>query len=327
MWVSGDIMSGCRYACTILRIYKSMNMRNEVPLISIVLPTFNRAKILQRAIDSVIEQSFAQWELIIVDNNSNDETDQVIERYGDSRINILKINNEGVIARSRNKGIKKAAGRYVAFLDSDDWWTPNKLENSLIALESGADLVYHDLYIYRDKRLSLRNKLGTKTLKSPVFNDLLLSGKRINTSSVVMRRELLEEINGFSEDVDLVAAEDIDAWLRVAKKTEKFVRLVGCYGFYHIHTDNYTSNDKAIINIKRRLDIYQKDLKKLGCEIPVWANYSLGRAYYNKNDNGRLCRKYLLNVILHKQSSPVKVRAFVFLLLSIMKEALKKLSV
>ena len=128
-------------------------------LISIVLPTFNRAHVLDRAIDSVIKQTYTQWELVIIDNYSNDQTDDLIKSYQNPKIRIIKINNSGIIAKSRNLGIKKSRGEVIAFLDSDDWWAEKKLEYSLKYLfEYNADIVYHDLYEVKSEIFSLFHK-------------------------------------------------------------------------------------------------------------------------------------------------------------------------
>ena len=116
------------------------------PLVSIIIPTYNRAEDLKRALQSVFDQTFTDWEVVVVDNHSIDNTDSLIESFNDPKIRLFKIYNEGVIAASRNLGLKHALGEYVAFLDSDDWWHPQKLEVSLKYLELGADVVYHSLF-------------------------------------------------------------------------------------------------------------------------------------------------------------------------------------
>ena len=98
------------------------------PLVSIIIPTYNRANDLKRALQSVFDQTFTDWEILVVDNHSIDETDSLIKSFNDPKIKLLKIHNEGVIAKSRNLGFKHALGEYIAFLDSDDWWKPKKLE-------------------------------------------------------------------------------------------------------------------------------------------------------------------------------------------------------
>ena len=184
------------------------------PLVSIVMPTYNRGFCIERAITSVINQTVSDWELIVVDNNSSDNTDEVINNLLDDRISIVKINNNGIVAKSRNLGIKMANGCFVAFLDSDDWWAEKKLEMALARLELGSDLVYHDLYkISKLPILAKKNpRIASRTLSCPVFNDLLTNGNTIWNSSVVVRRKFLEKIGGFSEEKDLVGSEDFDGW-------------------------------------------------------------------------------------------------------------------
>lgn len=89
-------------------------------LVSIVIPTYNRAQDLERALKSLLAQTFCDWEALIVDNYSKDNTDELIKSFNDPRMKLFKIHNQGVIAASRNVGIKNAKGGYVAFLDSDD---------------------------------------------------------------------------------------------------------------------------------------------------------------------------------------------------------------
>jgi glycosyltransferase involved in cell wall biosynthesis len=120
------------------------------PLVSIIIPTFNREKELERALNSVFSQTYTNWEICIVDNNSSDNSIQLINNYNNPRIKLYTINNKGVIGASRNLGIQKAKGKYLAFLDSDDWWSSRKLEVSVKFLEQGkASVVYHDLFIVK----------------------------------------------------------------------------------------------------------------------------------------------------------------------------------
>ena len=101
---------------------------NTTPLVSVVIPTYNHARYLRRALQSVIDQTYTNWEVIVIDNYSKDSTDGVMASFTDPRIVYLKIHNNGVIAASRNVGIRKAKGDWIAFLDSDDFWTADKLQ-------------------------------------------------------------------------------------------------------------------------------------------------------------------------------------------------------
>ena len=98
------------------------------PLVSVVIPTFNRSKVLSRAIKSVLNQTYSNLECIVIDNNSTDTTQYILENITDKRLKVFKIDNCGIVAKSRNLGISVSKGEYIAFLDSDDWWRLKKLE-------------------------------------------------------------------------------------------------------------------------------------------------------------------------------------------------------
>ena len=116
---------------------------NEKPLVSVVIPTFNHAPLLKRALDSVVAQTYSDWEAIVVNNFSTDETIDVVNSFKDDRIKLVNFKNNGIIAASRNQGIKLAQGKFVAFLDSDDNWYPKKLEKCVDRAMLGATLICH----------------------------------------------------------------------------------------------------------------------------------------------------------------------------------------
>ena len=109
-------------------------------LVSVIMPTYNHGRYIGEAIDSVIAQSYSNWELIIVNNYSSDDTGTVVSSYTDTRISIFNFSNSGIVARSRNYGISIARGAYVAFLDSDDIWLPRKLELQLSVLAAKREI-------------------------------------------------------------------------------------------------------------------------------------------------------------------------------------------
>lgn len=136
-----------------------MNIKKN-PLVSIVIPSYNHGKFIGRAIESVLSQTYQTFEVIVIDNHSKDETDKVLNKFRDNRIKVLKIHNKGIIAISRNRGIKEAKGEWVAFLDSDDVWYPKKLEIllGLATNESNYDLLCSD-------ELKVNIKNGKKKLQ------------------------------------------------------------------------------------------------------------------------------------------------------------------
>ena len=130
-----------------------------MPFFSIILPTYNQSEFLKKSIKSILSQTFKNWELLIINNNSSDNTDSVIESFKDDRIKVYRINNENILAKSRNLGIKNSSSEWLCFIDSDDIWHPKKLEitKKYIETENG-DLFYHDLNFINKKFIFLKKK-------------------------------------------------------------------------------------------------------------------------------------------------------------------------
>ena len=256
------------------------------PLVSIIIPTYNRAEDLKRALQSVFDQTFTNWEVVIVDNHSVDDTDSLIKSFNNQKIKLFKIHNRGIISASRNLGLKHALGEYIAFLDSDDWWLPEKLEESIKYMNQGADIIYHDLFYVTkfDQRFNWRRVQG-RELKSPVFYDLVESGNALPNSSVVVRKKLLNEIKGLSEDKDMVSSEDYDAWLRIARISEKFQKIPDVLGFYWAGGGNVTNPDRTLKYITALEKLYIDTTPDLGVKGRIfWLNYAKGRACFCLKD-------------------------------------------
>jgi glycosyltransferase involved in cell wall biosynthesis len=250
------------------------------PLVSVVIPTYNRAADLARALRSVIDQSWANWEALVVDNHSADDTAAVVEGFHERRIRFLSVHNHGVIAVSRNLGIREARGEYVAFLDSDDWWLPKKLERSVLELQAGADVVYHDLYIARahSSWWSTR-RARTHGLRAPVFQSLIEHGNALLNSSVVVRRSLLLAVGGLSDDPEITAWEDYDCWLRLARVTNAFRRITPPLGYYWLAGNNTCSPERLVRNLAQIRELYLRPIGRGGDEdLPAWFHYSMARA-------------------------------------------------
>lgn len=192
------------------------------PEVSVVLPTFNRVAYLREAVDSVLAQTHADWELIIADDGSDAETRAFLHQLTDLRVTALLLSHSGNPAAVRNKAIQKARGKYLAFLDSDDVWVPEKLERQLELMRAR-----------RDRRWSYAKDVTIDGRGAPVFDarvspwvpyegsilePLLRIDALVSTPSVIAERRLVDEAGGFDEEQHY--AEDYDLWLRLAMRSE-----------------------------------------------------------------------------------------------------------
>ena len=257
-----------------------MSNQKEI-LVSVILPTFNHAKYLKTAIESVINQNYLSWELIIIDNNSVDETLEIINSYSDNRIKYCKIQNNGIIAASRNLGIQLSTGSWIAFIDSDDWWTNDKLSKSVKYINTEKfDLIYHDLYLVEKKNQFTFKKLAfSRTLHFPIYQDLLLNGNGILNSSVLVRKKILEEVGLLSCDINKITWEDYDCWLKISKITNRFYYLKETLGYYWAAGGNMSNPDQDLKNANSIYNIYIKDYYNY---IPSWILLSEGKALVKK---------------------------------------------
>lgn len=257
-------------------------MSPSLPRVSVVIPTYNRAGDVARCLDSLVAQTYRDFEVLVCDDGSTDATGEIVARYrGRLDVSHHWRENFGGPARARNVGLRLARGAYVALLDSDDWWAPRKLAASVERLDSGADLVYHDLYVVRStrQRLHLRRR-HTRRLVPPVYEDLLRHGNGICNSSVVVRREILLQVGGFSEDRLLIAWEDYDAWLRIARVTQRFERLDETLGYYWVGGGNLSSPQRMLGILNRFRELYVVGRDSRVAAPPPWYHYELGLAHH-----------------------------------------------
>lgn len=216
-------------------------MSDQSLKVSVIIPTYNQAELLQKALASVMNQTLQNWEAIVIDNNSPDATREVVESCHDTRIRYVPFSNNGIIAASRNYGIQLATGDYIAFLDSDDLWYPSKLSASLECIGRGADAVCHGLRIRREG--ILQDSLIPEPPPQDLYQHLLFNGNSsIATSAVMLKKACLVRFGLFSQDPEMVTAEDYELWLRLAKNGIRWGFIQEVLGEYRIHGGNVSGN-------------------------------------------------------------------------------------
>ena len=185
-------------------------------LVSVIIPTFNRAEVISRAVNSVLNQTFKDFECIVVDDGSTDETGSVLCGFAD-KIKVVKTENRGVSA-ARNTGAKLAKGKYIAFLDSDDEWRPQKLQKQLDFMQkNGFRITQTDETWVRNGKFV--NKSAKYIRPSGDIFYSCLEVCAVTPSSVMMEKILFFEYGGFDETIPV--CEDYDLWLKMSLK-EKF---------------------------------------------------------------------------------------------------------
>ena len=285
------------------------------PFFSIVIPTYNHADLLNHALQSVIEQQYANWEAIVVDNYSNDHTNEVVLSFNDNRIKLLKIHNKGVIAKSRNMGINAAKGEWVAFLDSDDYWYPTRL--AIVAEKIQSTDVYD---VMSTNEVIINQQAGTRRIRkygpySDFFYEALLTkGNMLSTSATIVKKKFLDKHDIlFSERKDFIAVEDYDMWLQCAQAEAKFNFIDSVEGEYLIHNNNTSKNKlmnrvNLIALLKAHLYISNKHKRKL-------ANKINSRIFFNTALNDLNSGNFLSAVRMIAQAilkSPSNFSYFIF---------------
>lgn len=215
---------------------------------------------------------------MICDDGSTDNTTEVVAGFSnDLNIKYIKIANTGRPAIPRNLGIANAKGKYIAFLDSDDWWHENKLQLAFEYLENGADLVYSDFY--RVKSLTEKQIVKVRDLKDNITIDLLKNGNAICNSSVVVRKSILDEVGFFNEGKEYIAWEDFDLWLRISKTTNRFVHINQPLVYYWFGGGNLSTSERTILTAQaiRRTYIRKTDIE------PLWLYSSIGSGLFLNN--------------------------------------------
>ncbi len=222
---------------------------NKVPKVSIIIPTYNRAKMLSRAIKSVLNQTFQDFELIIVDDGSTDNTKEVVENFQkqDSRINYIWMKNSGRPAKPRNIGIKNSKGKYIAFLDSDDEWMPEKLEKQIILFENSNinKLGFVGCNILNIDTLKNFNKIYKMPRIRKLFKHLLIRNF-LMTPSILVKKSVIEDVGLFDENFEV--ADDWDMWIRISQKYDfDFVDEVLVKRYIHTQSITQSSSIEKII--------------------------------------------------------------------------------
>ncbi|MFX1394814.1 MAG: glycosyltransferase family 2 protein [Promethearchaeota archaeon] len=205
--------------------FTKKDYKKENKLVSVITPTHNRANIIKEAINSVLNQTYKNFEYIIVDNGSTDNTEEIVRSFKDERIKYIWQENSGSPAGSRNTGMMAATGYYIAFCDSDDLWLPQKLEKQIEIFEKYDDLllVATNAIFYPEKFKLFKNVLSISKNKKITFRNIL-KRNNIIISTILMKRIVVDILGLMDENPHIW--EDYDYWLRLLKYKNKSVLIM-----------------------------------------------------------------------------------------------------
>jgi glycosyltransferase involved in cell wall biosynthesis len=259
--------------------------------VSVIIPTYNRAEVLPRSIESVLNQTFSDFELIIVDDASTDATQKVVNSYNDDRIEYIRHSENRNGSAARNTGIRSARGEYIALLDSDDEWDPLKLEKQVSQLRSRSSewvANYCRATTQRDSRLIeiisniLSHDAKHEGQKEIIKGLLTLSGFIHGGSTIIAKREVVEEIGGFDESFE--RNQDVEFTIRLAREGK--IGYVD-QGLVVLHESSRPSADTAAEAKNELFDAFQDEiqcLEKEGYNVRKYHNFILARYYIAEGD-------------------------------------------
>jgi teichuronic acid biosynthesis glycosyltransferase TuaG len=215
-----------------------------MPKVSVIVTTFNREHFLKLTLKSILDQTFSDFEILVVDNFSNYDIESLINNFNDSRITLYKNSNFGIIGLNRNFGIEKAIGDYLAFCDDDDIWVNNKLALQLEALKiNNFDLVYSGMFLFNDNFDSHEEIIGRQVNS---FNEIL-DKNPIVLSSVLVKN--LSQVR-FPIDEKYVTVEDYFLWLNLYDQGFKFGLVHKSLIYYRVSDSNYSVKIGASKHLK-----------------------------------------------------------------------------
>lgn len=274
-----------------------------MPEVSVIIPTYNYGTFVIQAVQSVLNQTFSDLEVIVVDDGSTDDTVERIHSITDPRLHYIYQRNSGLPA-SRNTGIRSAKGKYIAFLDADDCWMPNKLEIQLPILQEDESigLVYGSYYVIdtEGKIIALRraSELPRNALPRLIMGNLV-SG---SATTSIIRRECVDRVGLFKED--LISCEDWDMWLRIAE-VYNFGYVKEPVAMIRLHDRNMTNRaetmEMAALIVLERFFSRSNSLKLT--KLMYWraksAVYLQSSVFHRRNFKYHLAIKSLARSIYH----------------------------
>ncbi len=272
-------------------------------LVSVIMPVYNRENLVSQSIESVLGQTYQKIELVLINDGSSDNSLNILTEYKNrfpEKIKLINQPNQGQI-NARNHGIKISKGKYIAFLDSDDLWLPDKLEEQIPLFKDDVGLVYGGVELIDESGATTGFDPCDPAIQGKIFPYLLVKN-RMTGGSVVVLREALEEVGVF--DTEFRAAENWDLWLRICKQFQ--ARLVDKPVVkYRLHENNMSKDMMLMQEAKRQIMAKHCDKHSPDSVIARYSKmaeadlfYRLGVYYFSREQFGRAIRNFLRVMVI-----------------------------
>ena len=281
-----------------------------MPTVSVVVPTYNRGDVISRAIESVLQQTYQDYELIIVDDGSTDDTSEVVGNFDDPRIEYMYQQNQGANA-ARNKGIRHAKGEYISFLDSDDTLHPEHLEKIVnkFKMNDGFNSLCTGYRIIQEESI-----IDVSSVKRTISISDVNTGNNIGGFSCISVKACIFTKVG-KLDEDLPACQDIDFYLRILQ-TEDMLGIGEYLVDYHLRDDQISSPQNIDKKIEAQMRIREKHEDVLKPEYFAEQHYARGLIYGNCRERQLAIREFKTAINYNRQN-PVYYFHLIFVLLGI----------
>lgn len=273
-------------------------MEKNNPLVSIIMPAYNAEKFISKSIESVLQQTYQNWELLVVNDGSKDNTSSIVKLFNYTRIKLIEQENGGV-SKARNTGIANSTGEFIAFLDSDDLWLKDKLEIQVKYMMNNQNIVlsYGDYLSFIEDGKIIENK-QLYPFKIKDLKQRLLVFNSIATLTVMVKSDVLKATSGF--DTELFGPEDWDLWIKISQK--------GDIGYIKENLAMYREHEGGISkNKKRQLDEEYKVLNRhvlqsnneILKKYALWFyNLKLTNFYFSQKEMKRFFNTYFVMIRL-----------------------------
>jgi glycosyltransferase involved in cell wall biosynthesis len=244
-----------------------------MPKVSVVIPAYNSMKYLPETVDSVLGQTFIDFEILIINDGSTDNICEWFTQIKDPRVKLISQENKG-LSGARNTGIANAQGEYIAFLDADDLWEPSKLEKQVFCLDNNPEVgLVHTWMLLIDEHSQSTGRVLKSNLEGYVW-EKLLERNSIACPSVIVRRSCLDIVGGF--DPNLRSVEDWDMWIRLSRHY-RFAAIQEPLAYYRQLSSSMSKNWKVME--KAFQQVIEKAFQSVSSSIIYLKNHSYGYAY------------------------------------------------